>query len=249
MSALHLVSNDCSLNKLKALFQENEIFSIMDSELCGGPLSDLQERLLYIAELLYDNRELWKEVEWIREGHIEVLKKAESKEIESIVIWHDDFANDQVFLRLICRLLREYQGLIQIVNVRDWNLFDSMSFDEFEKSRVELKTFERNRYVDEFVEIQNKEKFLRDYKDGRIVFLPIDHYDLKILALISHNWRAAIRVVGDCLADGFEKGRRLSDSFYTWRIRNLIRDGLVEVEGYLGRMQDFRVRLPDIKRF
>ncbi|WP_052332777.1 DUF3658 domain-containing protein [Leptospira santarosai] len=243
MSVLHLVSNDCSAYKLKVLFQENEIFSLMDNELCGGPLSDLQERLFYFAELTYGDRELWEDMEWIREGQAEVLKMAESNEIESIFIWHDDFANDQVFLRLICWLLKKYQGIVEVVNVKDWYSIDPITLKDFEALRVKLKIRERNRYVEEFVKIQNQESFLRAYENGKIVFLPINHYDSEILALIPDQWRAAVRVVADCFVDEFEKGRRLSDSFYTSRIRNLIRDGFIEAEGELKRIQDFQVRI------
>ncbi|EMK09364.1 MULTISPECIES: DUF3658 domain-containing protein [Leptospira] len=40
---------------------------------------------------------------------------------------------------------------------------------------------------------------LREFKEGKVVFLSVDYYDSDILFLVTKEWQMAIRIVGKCL--------------------------------------------------
>ncbi|WP_235596127.1 DUF3658 domain-containing protein [Leptospira weilii] len=145
--------------------------------------------------------------------------------------------------------MRDYEGLVKVVNVKNW--YDSNRtkiLTEYKKSNLsrDLDFQERSRYSDEYVEIRDRKEMLREFKEGKVVFLSVDHYDSDILLSITKEWQTAVRVVGTCLIRQFDRGEKdLTDSFFLWRIRNLIRSGSVEAEGDLNDWCQFRIRLPE----
>ncbi|WP_228005222.1 hypothetical protein [Leptospira borgpetersenii] len=79
MSVLHILSNVYNAKKLKNLFPKFTIVSIDDYNLYMGPLSSFPERLFYLAEMLLNDRTLWKEFEWISDAINAFEKKSDLK--------------------------------------------------------------------------------------------------------------------------------------------------------------------------
>ncbi|ULH29899.1 DUF3658 domain-containing protein [Leptospira weilii] len=248
MSTLHILSNAYNAKKLKDLFPEFTIVSIDDYDLYFGPLSSFPERLFYLAETFSNDRALWKEWKWISDAINAFEKKIRSKKTESVIVWYDEFTNDQIFLRMVCWFLRDYEGSVKVVNVKNWYDWEDSNRTKIltEYKGRDLDFQERSRYSDEYVGIRDRKEMLREFKEGKIVFLSVDHYDSDILLSITKEWQTALRVVGTCLIRQIDRGGKdLTDSFFLWRIRNLIRSGSVEAEGDLNDWRQFRIRLPE----
>lgn len=255
MSVLHILPNENSAKRIGDLFPEFKIVSVADYNLFVGPLSNFPNRLSFLAEMIFDDSSRWKEMEWIFDDVNAFVERIRIEKPKSVVVWHDEFTNDQIFLRMICWLLRGYDGLVEIVNVKNWYEWDVHSDPartriEYKKSNAifVLDAQERDRYSDEYIKIQNRKEMLREFKDGKFIFITADHYDSDILAQIRKEWQTAIRVVGRCLIQQIDRGKTdLNDFFFLWRIRNLIRSGSVEAEGNLYDSREFRIRLPQGK--
>lgn len=58
-------------------------------------------------------------------------------------------------------------------------------------------------------------------------------FDAFILKRCSANWSRTLRVVGYTMGDTWEAGHHVSSSVLTWRIRELIRTGVLECDGDL----------------
>ncbi|WP_307927903.1 DUF3658 domain-containing protein [Leptospira borgpetersenii] len=106
---------------------------------------------------------------------------------------------------MVCWFLRDYEGSVKVVNVKNWYDWENSNrtkiLTEYKASNLscDLDFQERSRYSDEYVEIRDRKEMLREFKEGKVVFLSVDYYDSDILFLVTKEWQMAIRVVGKCL--------------------------------------------------
>lgn len=105
-------------------------------------------------------------------------KKIRSKKTESVIVWQDELTNDQIFLRMVCWFLRDYEGSVKVVNVKNWYDWENSNrtkiLTEYKASNLscDLDFQERSRYSDEYVRSETEKKCCVNSKKERLFFYP-----------------------------------------------------------------------------
>ena len=77
------------------------------------------------------------------------------------------------------------------------------------------------------------DSLLRIVDDGVLRSASPDHFDGVLLAQCRPEWRKWAYVIGHAMGAAMEAGHRLDDTFFLWRLRELIAQGRIECEGAL----------------
>jgi hypothetical protein len=81
---------------------------------------------------------------------------------------------------------------------------------------------------------------LRHPVPGGIETRAISDYDPRVLTEVTESWQETRRIVGNTM--GHAEDAMISDAFIFWRIRELARTGLLELEPFDASMRDSRAR-------
>ncbi|HEX5328234.1 MAG TPA: DUF3658 domain-containing protein [Acetobacteraceae bacterium] len=166
----------------------------------------------------------------------------------TVVVWHAGSVSQVVFLRMACWWLRDVPVPMAVITVPPCSgvhavvLHEPATLAGFAHRRRRIGGRERGALAAAFTVIRDRPEILRRYDNGRLRFLPADHYDPLLLDACAPGWQAAARVVGDAMArcDG---RNRMSDAFFCSRLQHLIDTGWIEVTGERRRVAEYQVRL------
>lgn len=81
--------------------------------------------------------------------------------------------------------------------------------------------------------LEAENSVLRVIINGVLQSVPNDYFDRYILERCSSAWTEWMRVVGNSMVDIDDAGHRVSDLFLRWRVGELIKSGIVVVDGKL----------------
>ena len=81
-------------------------------------------------------------------------------------------------------------------------------------------------------------ELLRIVAEGQLRSASADFFDHFLLRRTPNEWTRWHRVVGDAMGDAWDVGHHPDDSMLKWRLRELVRDGRVELSGDLAVQMD-----------
>ncbi|EWH22809.1 DUF1835 domain-containing protein [Bacillus haynesii] len=175
----------------------------------------------------------------------------------SVFIWTGDHAHEQTGLRFVHHILGQMNLAVFHLNTskyfpHTWSSGElndeEMRFIYEERDQVPLTDAERRSLAEEWTALSQQTSVLRVWEDGRIKNVKEDFYDSFIigkLAKLQKNRSANTfincpRLVGEVIGH-LEKN--IGDGFIEYRILELIRKGIFEMEGVPKGMRYFSVRL------
>lgn len=125
----------------------------------------------------------------------------------------------------------EIKAVAEIDPENLWNVF--------EKNITKVSNEELEYWIKCWEKLIQENENLRILKNNQIISVAEDYYDLLILNFIDKEWKSAARIIGDTLGYGEQV---VSDSYIEYRLKQLIRNKLVEYKGDLTLMRDYWVR-------
>lgn len=72
---------------------------------------------------------------------------------------------------------------------------------------------------------------LRAIENGRLISVPIDHFDRLLLAAAPSEWTRHVRVVGNALGAAFDENLSISSELLFSRLGALVRSGKLQAQG------------------
>jgi hypothetical protein len=87
--------------------------------------------------------------------------------------------------------------------------------------------------ADHWSALRAENSLLRIVKDGVLQSAPSDYFDEFLLRRCSSNLTEWMRVVGNAMIDAGDAGHSIDDLFLQWRLRDLVRRGVVAANGDL----------------
>jgi len=231
-----------------------------------GPLRDI-----YSDEGISGRLQWWKQV--LEDGHYdgiaddghvddnktvnELKSKLAEDDKELVWIWAAQNKHDVSGYYWLVSQLKPFQGRIFILYLNNLpfinekgslfypvNLFQ-IPPREFVKAKklarpVTLSEFEID--PDEWARLCREDKGVRLLEGGKkLVQRGYDHYDNELINCISKEWTKASKL----LQQYYSKVRETTgDAFLLWRLKNLIKEGKIEVQGNMRNMKEFEVRHP-----
>ena len=250
VTPLHVVLGGNAAGSLRAacasLGLPGSVFGITD-DLSHGPLGDGALRLDYMRECFrgYDD---WRPdrpdafAPWDDLGLL-----VERDRPDAVAVWAGESASEATFLAMACwRIPSTTEALLHVAGpMQGWRgglgAYAPAELLQLWDGRRPLSGPEREELAREFERLRDESGLLRRLEGGGVSGIPLDTYDVLLLAACPGEFTPAPRVVGAAMACCNARNH-LSDLFFACRLRHLVDSGEVEAKGPRERLRDYAVR-------
>jgi hypothetical protein len=270
---IHIVFEEANIEALRKSFEldptlEGDIVLIKD-DFAVGPLADI-----FSIEGIENRRNWWKEI--LQGGHYSSIAESEhlddtktvaelkSKLTESpseiVWIWAAQNKHDVSGYYWFMSQLKDFQGRIFILYLNNLpfinekgNIFYPTSLfqiqpKEFVKAKklarpITLSEFEID--PDEWAKHCREDKGVRLLEGGKkLIQKEYNYYDGELLKFISKDWQKVNRL----FMQYYGKVKDTTgDAYLLWRLKQLIGQGKLEMQGNMQNMKEFEVRLAGVE--
>jgi hypothetical protein len=266
---IHIVFEEANIEALRKSFEldssmEGEIVSIKD-DYAVGPLLDI-----YYSDGIENRKNWWKEI--LAGGHYNALAESDhvnddavAKDLiakltedpsEVLWIWAAQNKHDVCGYYWLMSQLKDYQGRVFILYLNNLpfinekgNIFYPTSLfqiqpKEFVKAKklarpITLSEFEID--PDEWAKLCRENKGVRLLEGGKKLSQKgYDYYDKDLLSFLNKDWQK----VNKLFQQYYGKIKDTTgDAYLLWRLKQLIEQGKIEMQGNIGNMKEFEVKL------
>jgi hypothetical protein len=266
---IHIVFEEANIEALRKSFELDatmmgEIVSIKD-DYAVGPLLDI-----YYQDGIENRKNWWKEI--LQGGHYEGIAddgrvddnatvaelkaKLQTEPTEVLWIWAAQNKHDVAGYYWLMSQLKDFQGRVFILYLNNLpfinekgNIFYPTSLfqiqpKEFVKAKklarpITLSEFEID--PDEWAKLCKENKGVRLLEGGKkLVQRGYDYYDKELLNVINKDWQK----VNKLFQQYYSKVKdNTGDAYLLWRLKKLIEDGKVEMQGNMLNMKEFEVKI------
>ncbi len=266
---IHIVFQEADIDALQKSFELDEsligdIVQIKD-DFAVGSLANI-----YTEEGIVNRREWWREVlaggdyeglldkEEIDDNQMvaELIQRLDANPEEHVWIWAAQNKHDVSGYYWLVSQLKDYAGRIFILYLNNLpflnekgnlfypvNLYD-IPAKEFVKAKklareITLSEFEVD--PDEWTKICDENKGIRLLEGGKkLIQEDLDFYDSELKKFITGDWQKASKIIYHYLS---KAKHPTGDAYLLWRLKLMIAQELFDVQGKLGNMKDFEVKL------
>ncbi|MFN7857977.1 MAG: DUF3658 domain-containing protein [Acidovorax sp.] len=251
LSLVHLVAGDSAAGCLRAACASYGMPGVVigyPADLAHGPLDDVEASVAYMQLIAKGYGESETEhgnpfAQWRA-----VDERLARERPDAIIIWTGDNVADATFIAMVCdRLAARSEPLwrVQVPAIGSRPHVAMHSPEQLAQlfdTRAMLSDGDRQCFAQDFARIRDTSGRLRRLEGGRVVDVPIEYYDLWLLAGCGTDWQPAARVVGMAMAS-CDGPNLMGDAFFTARLTALIEAGSIETSGTRPRVLDCSVRL------
>lgn len=267
----HIVFEEANSEALEKSFEldpslKGEITSIKD-DYAVGPLHDI-----YTEEGMRKRNQWWRDI--LKDGHyngiaddghaddnkeVTQLKEKLAENREKVVwIWTAQNKHDVSGYYWLMSQLKDFQGRVFILYLNNLpfinekgNIFYPTSLSqiqpkEFVKAKklarpITLSEFETD--PDEWAKICSESKGIRLLEGGKkLIQKGYDYYDDELLKFVGKDWQK----VSKLFQQYYNKVKDTTgDAYLLWRLKQLVEEGRLEMQGNMQNMREFEVRLPE----
>ncbi|GAC1428213.1 MAG: hypothetical protein NVSMB7_05120 [Chitinophagaceae bacterium] len=265
---IHIVFNEADVAVLKQAIEMDETLQgevlLVRDDYAVGPLANI-----YTAEGMEARKQWWHAVltggdydvkagtDKINDNKLvaDLIERLQADPKEKIWIWAAQNKHDVSGYYWLMSQLKDFQGRIFILYLNNLpfinekgNIFypewlHLIPPKEFIKAKrlarpVTLSEFEVD--PDEWTKICHEEKGVRLLEGGKkLVQKEYDFYDGELRKFITPDWQKAGRLIHQFLS---RAKHTTGDAYLLWRLKGMIADGLLDVQGETKRMKDFEVK-------
>ncbi|MBX3241009.1 MAG: DUF1835 domain-containing protein [Chitinophagaceae bacterium] len=266
---IHIVFNQADVAVLQQATELDEslqgpVLQVQD-DYAVGPIASA-----YIGEGINARKEWWKEVlsggdlgGKAESGEVDDYKTIAElvgtlrRDPEEIVwIWAAQNKHDVSGYYWLTHYMKEFQGRVFILYLNNLPFINekgqifypewlhTIPPKEFLKAKklarpITLSEFEID--PDEWIRLGNENKGIRILEGGKkLVQYEYDFYDADLKKFITKDWQKAAKVISQFLS---KAKQTTGDMYLLWRLKQIIQDGKLDVQGEVRNMKDFEVKL------
>jgi hypothetical protein len=266
---IHVVFNTADVEVLKQAIEldetlQGEVVQVKD-DYAVGPLVNI-----YTEEGAANRKNWWKAVlaggdydGTVEKGEVDdnkLVKKLVEKLQEDpsaiVWIWAAQNKHDVSGYYWLMSQLKDFQGRIFILYLNNLPFINEKGHifypewlhiippKEFIKAKrlarpVTLSEFEVD--PDEWTKLCNEDKGVRLLEGGKkLVQNDYDFYDTELKNFITADWQKASKLIHQFLSKG---KNTTGDAYLLWRLKGLITEGLLDVQGEVKKMKDFEIKM------
>lgn len=131
-----------------------------------------------------------------------------------------------------------------VMSVPDLHFQNTEAIVNLIGQETDLSPLERSQHQQEWHALKNENALLRVVDDGRLVSASLDFFDHLIIQFVDHDWKDAMRVVGNAFSTiSIETGHFIDDLFVGSRLRALAGAEKIEWDGNSRDPRTSKVRL------
>jgi len=265
---IHIVFNTADIEVLQKAIEldetmQGDIIEIKD-EYAVGPI-----REIYTEEGAAARKEWWRQVlaGTDMEAHVdkdivndlrtvqELTKRLDENTDEKVWIWAAQNKHDVSGYYWLLEYLRNYQGRVFILYLNNLPFINEKGLifypqwlhvippKEFLKAKklarpVTLSEFEVD--PDEWAKLCKADMGVRILEGGKkLSQADYSFYDKELLSFVTKDWQKAGRVINAMLSKG---KNTTGDAYLLWRLKSMVNDGTLDVQGEVKNMKDFEVK-------
>jgi len=266
---IHIVFNDPDVAVLQQAVDMDEnlqgaIVQIKD-DYAVGPLENM-----YVGEGIENRRQWWRDVlaggdadGKADNGDVddyktvaELVGTMRRDENETIWIWAAQNKHDVSGYYWLLNYMKEFQGRVFILYLNNLpflnekgNIFyptwlseiPAREFLKAKKLAREITPSEFEVDPDEWIRLCNENKGVRLLEGGKkLVQEDYDFYDAELKKLVTGDWQKASKIIHTHLT---KAKNTTGDMYLLWRLKGMIAQGMFDVQGTVGKMKEFEVKL------
>ncbi len=266
---IHIVFQEADIAALEKSFELDgtlraDIIQIKD-DYAVGPITDL-----YSGEGIEARKEWWRDVlaGGDYDGHVDSGKVDDTKAVEELKerlnidaeefvwIWAAQNKHDVSGYYWLMSQVKDYQGRIHILYLNNLpflnekgnlfypeNLFEipAKEFLKAKKLARQITPSEFEVDPDEWTKLCNENKGVRLLEGGKkLVQEDYDFYDADIKKLVTGDWQKASKIIHTHLT---KVKNTTGDAYLLWRLKLMIEQDMFDVQGTIGKMKEFEIKL------
>ncbi len=266
---IHIVFNEADVKVLQDAIEMDEtlageVIQVKD-DYAVGPLGNI-----YIGEGIEARKQWQRDVlagseldGKVDSGEVDDYKTAAElvgtmrrNEEEQIWIWAAQNKHDVSGYYWLLHYMKEFQGRVQILYLNNLPFFNDkgqifypnwlheIPAKEFLKAKklareITLSEFEVD--PDEWTKLCNEDKGVRLLEGGKkLVQQDYDFYDAELKKFVTADWQKASKIIHNFLA---KAKHTTGDMYLLWRLKTMIAQDMFDVQGKVGGMKDFEVKI------
>jgi hypothetical protein len=265
---IHIVFNEGDVDVLKKAIEldeslQGDVLQVKD-DYAVGPVANL-----YTAEGIELRKQWWREVlaggdydGLVEKGEVDdnkmvagLIERLNNEPSEQLWIWAAQNKHDVSGYYWLMSQLKDLQGRIYILYLNNLPFISekgtifypewlhSIPAREFVKAKrlarpITLSEFEVD--PDEWTRLSNENKGVRILEGGKkLSQYDYDFYDAELSKFITADWQKASKLIHNFLS---KSKSTTGDAYLLWRLKGLIGNGHVDVQGDVKKMKDFEVK-------
>ncbi|MFJ5772114.1 DUF1835 domain-containing protein [Psychrobacillus sp. NPDC093180] len=268
---IHIVFGDSTAGSLKIALPSDEKVIRFSDLFSIGPVNQLhtEEGLKQRKKWLFLHINLDEETTHTYiEEFIQTLSEIKAiPEHIPIYIWTANNAHEQIGARFVLQILKEKKNDIRLLNISTafqhlWPNIIPVHTGELGHDKLNriYKTYKneqplteqlRNKLAEEWGKLSKTTEVLRIWKDDQIKSVPENYFDTFIIEQLRylHNkqtkpdFMKSARLIGEVLGSSEQY---VGDAFFEYRVRELILQGIFEIEGVPKAMRFYSVKLKGV---
>ncbi len=266
---IHVVFNTADVEVLKQAIEldeslQGDVLQVKD-DYAVGPLANI-----YTEEGAAYRKNWWKEVlaggdydGTVEKGEVddnkmvkELLEKLQEDPSSMVWIWAAQNKHDVSGYYWLMSQLKDFQGRIFTLYLNNLPFINEKGHifypewlhiippKEFIKAKrlarpITLSEFEVD--PDEWTKICNEDKGVRLLEGGKkLGQKDYDFYDAELKTFITQDWQKASKLIHQFLSKG---KNTTGDAYLLWRLKGMINEGLLDVQGETKKMKDFEIKM------
>jgi hypothetical protein len=225
---------------------------------------------IYVGEGIENRKQWWRDVlaggdydNKVDDGHVDDYKTAAElvgtmrrDENETIWIWAAQNKHDVSGYYWLLNYMKEFQGRVFILYLNNLpflnekgNIFypswlseiPAREFLKAKKLAREITSSEFEVDPDEWTKLCDENKDVRLLEGGKkLVQEEEDFYDADLKKLVTGDWQKASKIIHTHLT---KVKNTTGDMYLLWRLKKMIAQDMFDVQGTVGKMKEFEVKL------
>ncbi len=240
----------------KEVIQVDKLIALYDN-LSNGEINDLKDiksRESWWKELNGEEDYLYYETNAFEDNWKRFYDDiSEIDEDDTVYIWYGNCNREICGMMYTLHLLKDKKISIHVVNVSYRITENSNGIILIVSSASEIiynklgeylkmaKQMESNAYkklLNQWHKLTKENSLLRSYKNGEMLSVSERYFDKDILKYTDREYKKAPRIVGSVLGNAETK---ITDDYTFWRIKELIKLGLISFKGKFGIMREMEI--------
>ncbi|QDS33197.1 DUF1835 domain-containing protein [Brevibacillus brevis] len=259
-----------SIFRKQNLLQTESILCIED-DFSVGPLHQLETSTGMNGRIEWIHS-FFKRVEAISPEDLTTVKAyllrnlsfpAQIPDNSNVILWHGQNASDSIGIRYVVSMLQDKNLLFETIDITAFSVNCDYKVRNIDGNKVsyvlksasalppklvmEAYQVKKNMpaplvqsLILEWEKWSQSDSTLRVYKQDEVLEVSEDYYDASILEHASKEFQKAARVIGTVMG---ESDQCIGDTYLTYRVHELIKQGLLQYQGELMPLRRLEIRL------
>lgn len=244
----------------KKLLVGNKVMTFWDDISNGyiGNGVNVQERIKWLNEIFRGDDTYSFEDEELQQYYASFKKHiSEINDIDTVYLWYGNSGNELCAMLYTLELLKVKNPSIYLINVSDViyetpigeimsyravGEVDTEKLQSFINLKRKVKPKEYEDLTKQWELLKRDNSLLRIFKNDKVESVNEDYFDIDILKYTEKKFKRAARTVGMVL--GLSE-TPISDSYIFWRIKELVKAGMMEFRGKFGVMREMEIKITE----